>query len=845
MKAPVERIFWEILKRFSLHLIFAALLVQAGAINAHAQSSTPRADNLVTDGPVRAIACTSTTTYIGGSFSFVGPYTGGGVPISAATAKPVPGFPIVNGTVHACVSDGKGGWFIGGDFTRVGGLERHAMAHILSSGAVDSAWKPVFDGWVYAMGLSGSKLYVGGSFDTVNGVARKNLAALDPVQGNPISWNPQVMGEVWALVISGSKVYIGGCFSEIGGKYRNSLGAVDASSGAVSDWNPYPVVKYYDGDYGWIYEDPWVHALCVSGSTVYVAGRFNEIAGQGRGSAAAIDAATGKALAWDPLGWGLDVVSALCISGSTVFIGHEYGLSAVDASTGRAASINVGDWAGSVDALKISGSTLYVGGSFTWVGSIERSRLAALDLASGKVTSWNPVALGRVKALAVSGDTVYAGGSFSGMSGTKRSHLASLDAKTGALTSWNPSANSFVESLAVSGSTVYAGGGFSAVGGQSRNHIAALDAITGAATGWNPDANEAVKTLAVAGSNVLAGGEFTRIGGQDRNHLAALDASIAKATAWDPNVNDSVITLKVSGSTLYVGGAFSYIGGQYRNGLAAIDLAAGKVAGWDPNPTGHGSSSERCINALAVSGSQVYVGGSFYNIGGQLRHGIALVDAVTGKALSWNPYPNPPAYPDTVIHALALAGSTSYVGGDFTYDQGSGDIYLFGGQRRNYLAALDAAANATLWNPDPFLIQGDKIRAMEIYGSKLYIGGDFTDIGGEGRAYFARYDITPAFKSRPVSQVVYPGRVASFSVQALTETTDLRYRWRKDGLLLTSGGRISGARSRTLVIQNVQPSDAGSYVCTLVNDVGYASAQAVTLTLKSAPNGVVDWSLYQ
>ncbi|GIW09481.1 MAG: hypothetical protein KatS3mg061_0538 [Dehalococcoidia bacterium] len=45
------------------------------------------------------------------------------------------------------------------------------------------------------------------------------------------------------------------------------------------------------------------------------------------------------------------------------------------------------DW---VYALAVSGSTVYVGGGFTSVGGQTRNRLAALDAATGNVTSWNP-----------------------------------------------------------------------------------------------------------------------------------------------------------------------------------------------------------------------------------------------------------------------------------------------------------------------------------------------------------------------------------------------------------------------------------------------------------------------
>ncbi|GIW09479.1 MAG: hypothetical protein KatS3mg061_0536 [Dehalococcoidia bacterium] len=72
-------------------------------------------------------------------------------------------------------------------------------------------------------------------------------------------------------------------------------------------------------------------------------------------------------------------------------------------------------------------------------------------------------------ALAVSGSTVYVGGLFTSVGGQARNYLAALDAATGNVTSWNPNANGSVYALAVSGSTVYVGGDFTSVGGQARN----------------------------------------------------------------------------------------------------------------------------------------------------------------------------------------------------------------------------------------------------------------------------------------------------------------------------------------------------------------------------------------
>jgi hypothetical protein len=239
----------------------------------------------------------------------------------------------------------------------------------------------------------------------------------------------------------------------------------------------------------------------------------------------------------------------------------------------------------------------------------------------------------------------------------------------------------------VSGSTVYAGGAFDMIGGQFRNRIAALDAVTGNATSWNPNASAWVYALAVSGSKVCAGGEFTGIGGQTRNYIAALDAVTGNATSWDPNASHYVRGLAVSGSIVYACGSFYNIGGQARIGIAALDAVTGNATSWDANIP---EDSFTAVKALVVSSSTVYAGGNFGSIGGQMRPGIAALDAVTGNATSWNPNASAPFGPD--VYALAVSVPTVYAGGTFTGIGGQPRPYFaaIGTQTRTHALALDS-----------------------------------------------------------------------------------------------------------------------------------------------------------
>jgi len=737
---------------------FVALVFVAGVWGvfapgpAQAQSSIPREETWVTNGPVYAIARTTDTVYIGGNFTHVGPFTGCGTPLDISTGQVQTPFPKVNGTVWACASDGLGGWFIGGEFTRVGDWERYGIAHIRSDRSVDPAWNPNSGAtypYVRALAVSGSTLYAAGHFPSIGGQPRGGIVAIHAATGNITAWNPNA-GGVWAIAVSNSTVYIGGVFTSVNGQTRNYVAALDAVTGEATAWNPNASGGHHDPDFPWIVYT-YVNALAVSGSTVYVGGVFTNIGGQPRNYIAALDATTGNATDWNPNTDGYQTqVSALAVSGSTIYVGGYFAsiggqprnnIAALDAATGNATAWdpNAGSY---VHSIVLSSSTVYVGGGFWSIGGQSRHKIAALDATTGNATAWDPYAEDTVFALAVSGSAVYIGGEFTTVGGQSRSAIAALDAATGAATAWNPHATApsgaHIRALAVSGSTVYVGGGFSSIGGQSRHGIAALDATTGNATDWIPNPDSGVGALAVSGSTVYVGGGFTAIGGQPRNYIAALDTATGNATDWNPNANGWVLALAVSGSTVYAGGEFDSIGGQFRNSIAALDTATGNATAWDPNAKASGGAYPD-VYALAVSGSTVYAGGLFTSIGGQSRHYIAALDAATGNATDWNPNASDADFP--YVYALAVSGSTVYAGGGF------GSI---GGQPRSFIAALDAVTgNATAWNPNASDISSlINVRALAVSGSTVYAGGEFTTIGGEPRPYFAQFDTPPAAAAR-------------------------------------------------------------------------------------------------
>jgi hypothetical protein len=733
-------------------------------------------------GSINSMQLDGSKLYIGGNFTYGEALKSKGALIDPATANiNLTQESMIGSGVSIAISDGANGFYIGGDFSWAdGGLLYSNLVHLLSDGSIDVLFMPMPDSYVSSLLLSGGTLYVGGSFKTIGGQARNNIAALNAITGAALSWNPNVSASagffsaVSTLAKSGSTLYIGGFFNSVGGQTRNNIAAIDTVAGTATTWNPNaddPVsamvvnggTLFVGGSFNNIggqarvaiaalstttgAASAWnanvgntnfsVYSLVLSSATLYVGGWFTSIGGQTRRHIAALNATTAAVTSWNPdAGDANYYVHTLAISGSTIYAGGSFYniggqnrtyLAAIDATTGSATNWNPiiplyekqTPWA-YVDTIAVSGTALYVGGNFTYIGAQKEKYLAALDTSTGSLTDWNPNLDGEAKALILEDNTLYVGGSFSNIGGQARNSIAAIDTSTGLATNWNPNSDGGIYSLLLSGSTLYVGGYFSNIGGEARSNIAALQTSSNMATAWDPQSDSDVQSLALIDSTLYVGGTFNNIGGQSRNYLAAVNTTTGSALAWNPDPNNVVNSLTTNGTTLFAGGAFSTISGQDRNSIAAFNITTGSINKWNPNISGGN------INSLALSNSTIYAGGEFKLIDGISRKGITALDKTTGDVTDWD------THADGTVSALALNGSTLYIGGGYT---------TIGGQARTNLAAVNTSTgSATNWIPNTD--GGTAISTFLLNGSTLYVGGSFNSIGGQNRNNIAALDTT-------------------------------------------------------------------------------------------------------
>jgi hypothetical protein len=255
--------------------------------------------------------------------------------------------------------------YAAGGFTTAGGNPANYIAKWNGS-----SWSALGSGigpYVSALAVSGSDLYAGGAFTTAGGVLATNIA-----KWNGSNWSALGSGmdrPVLALAVSGSDLYAGGYFTTAGA----------ASAINIAKWNGSSWSALGSGTGG--VGDLFVHALAVSGSDLYAGGSFTTA-----GGVLATNIAKWNGSSWSALGSGMAIsgagmpyVHALAVSGSDLYVGGEF------TSAGGIAATNIAKWDGSswsamgsgvgnpdsyqgVFALAVSGSDLYVGGNFTSAG---------------------------------------------------------------------------------------------------------------------------------------------------------------------------------------------------------------------------------------------------------------------------------------------------------------------------------------------------------------------------------------------------------------------------------------------------------------------------------------------
>ncbi|OFZ85158.1 MAG: hypothetical protein A2603_06300 [Bdellovibrionales bacterium RIFOXYD1_FULL_55_31] len=644
------------------------------------------------------------------------------------------------------------------------------------------------NGQVNAAIYDGTSLYIGGNFTAINPLNAPRMMTLDTT-GKPLISCDLKSGfdnDVRAIVVSGSSIYVGGSFHYYQGQPTDYIAKLDASTCALdTNFSP-PASNGFSST---------VNALAISGTSLYVGGAFTAYRGVA-GSAnrvAKLDLVTGELdTTFSPPasnGFG-GTVSALAVNGTSIYVGGAFtAYKGVAGSANRIAKLDLASgeldttfsppasngFGGSVNALIVNGTFLYVGGAFTAYKGVANSanNLAKLDITSGEIdTTFSPVGVNAngfgstVNVLAVAGTSLYVGGAFASYKGVANSasNLAKLDLTTGEIdTAFSPVGvgangfNSSVYAFVVNETSLYVGGYFSTYRGvpDSARRIAKLDLTTGAMdTSFGPASgakgfNGNVIALTFAGTTLYVGGGFIGYAGQIANRLAKVNPSTwTLDTTFNPpadnGFNGEVKALVANGTSLYVGGLFSAYKGvaNSANNLAKLDLATGAID-TTFSPVGVGANGfGSAVNALTVSGTSLYVGGLFTaykGVANSARY-IAKLDLTTGDLDTVFSPAGANGF-DSAVNALVAAGSSIYAAGTFT-------AYKAVANSASRIAKLDLTTGAIDTTFSPVGVNangfGSTVYALATSGSSLYVGGQFTAYKGVANSakYLAKLDLT-------------------------------------------------------------------------------------------------------
>lgn len=301
------------------------------------------------------------------------------------------------------------------------------------------------------------------------------------------------------------------------------------------------------------------------------------------------------------------------------------------------------------------------------------------------------------------------------------------------------------------GNVAYVGGEFTSLA-PTTALAGAVDGQSGAPQPGFPkiESGELIAATPDGKGGWFVGGSFPKLNDVQVNGLAhiladgSLDTNFQPAIVGaqnQPSKSFAVTSLALSGPWLYVGGEFTKFGArgtskaQTRNHIARISPTSGTIdPDWNPDTGNNNTTSPVRSIAVSPDGSTVYFAGDFSTVAGQPRPGLAaFVSDGGGNRLSpWAPPVGP-------VESLGVAPD--------------GRVYVGG---KGGLAAVDGSG-AVIWNAQA---GGGPVKELAVArdGNRVWVGGEFTSIGGQPRTKLAalRSDgsVDPTFNPDPGAKAV-------------------------------------------------------------------------------------------
>ena len=512
------------------------------------------------DGAVWSIEASGTDVYAAGNFSTIG-----GVPANAVAKWNGSGWSNLGSGLDLYLQD-----------LAVHGTDIYAagISHVGNGTSVGTVKKWNGSGWtalgspmtnpgpgsyaaVYSIAVSGSDVYAGGQFAAAGGTPARGIA----------KWN----GSGWLAVGSWASAYVPR-LAVLGGDLFAS-GYFDSPAGTrradgIARWNGSAWSALGSG----VYNAPTV--LAAAGTEVYGAGYFTT-----DGGTTVNRVAKWNGSGWTPLGpWPngpkgtVPVIYAITVSGTNVYVGGRWNDSSINFNRGFVRKWDGAAWTdlgsgmttptfpdavwGAVFALAVSGSEVYAGGDFTAAGGIPASRIAKWT-----GTSWSPLGTGTnrsVRTLSISGDELFAGGEFTTAGGLPANSIAKWNGIAWSAIgdgpiSFRPSSPSSgfraVIDMAIAGPDIYAAGAWDFSDYEDFGFVAKWDGSDWSRYPFTSCCS--VNAIESIGPDLYIGGEIPDgVVKWNGNGWSALGGG----------VNDIVSSMVMTGNQVFVAGSFTTAG---------------------------------------------------------------------------------------------------------------------------------------------------------------------------------------------------------------------------------------------------------------------------------------------
>ncbi len=339
-------------------------------------------------------------------------------------------------------------------------------------------------------------------------------------------------------------------------------------------------------------------------------------------------------------------------------------------------------------------------------------------------------------------------------------------------------------------------------------HFLALK-LDGTVLGWSPNSSGGPSTVPVGLTNVVG------IAAGYGHSLALREDGTVAQWGWDG--------VTPPGQLLSLTGIVAISVGDRSNHSLALK-ADGTVAAWGDNSAQQSSVPPGLSNVVAIaaglSHSLALRADGTVVAWGQASYGAATVPAGLSGVM---------AIAAGASHSLALKSDGTVVGwGSNTYGESSSPAGLTGvvtiACTSSRSMALKSDGTVVLWG----------YAASAELATPAGLNNVVSIFAGPANGFALAIPTVPAVQTAPVAKTATIGDYLTLNVVG-TGTPPFTYVWKRNGVTVVDGGRLSGATTAALAINGVTADDAGSYTVDISNAFGSVTSTAASVVLRVPP----------